>query len=76
MRWENIGAVKEFGARHAFKVCIGARYLGGYIWDNKSKSDWLRERTLTWENNIHTIRKTVGKYSQKSYSAVVYAIES
>ena len=27
---ENIEAGKVFGARHKFKVCTGARYLGGY----------------------------------------------
>ena len=43
---ENLKDGKEFGPRHGFKVCTGARYLGGYIGDNESKSDWLRERTM------------------------------
>ena len=47
-----------FGARQRFKVCTGARYLGGYIGDGESKRDWLREGTLTWEKNIGTISKT------------------
>ena len=64
-----------FGRRHVFKVCTGARYLGGYIGDEKSKRDWLRDRTLTWEKNINTIIKTVRKYPQESYSAVVHAIQ-
>ena len=46
---ENLEAGKEFGSRHGFKVCTGARYLGGYIGEDESKSDWLRERTLKWE---------------------------
>ena len=54
---------------------MGARYLGGYIGDDESKSDWLRERTLTWEKNINTISKTAGKYPQESYSTVVHAIQ-
>ena len=73
---DNLEAGKVFGARHVFKVCTGARYLGGYIRDDKSKHDWLKERTLTWENNIITIRKTAGKYHQESYSAVVHEIQS
>ena len=48
----------------------------GYIGDDKSKRDWLRERTLTLENNINTISETVGKYPQESYDAVVRAIQS
>ena len=60
-----------FGACHGFRVCTGALYLGGYICD-----DWLRECTLTWEKNINTIRKTVGKYPQESYAAVVPTIQS
>ena len=38
LRPENIEAEKEFGARHGFKVCTVARYLGGYIGDNKPKN--------------------------------------
>ena len=34
IRPENIEAVKFFRARHGFKVCTGARYLGGYIRDD------------------------------------------
>ena len=61
---------------HGFRVCTGARYFGGYIGDNNSKHDWLRERTLTWEKNINTISKTAGKYPLESYAAVVRVIQS
>ena len=54
---DNIVAGKVFGARPVFKVCTGTHYLGGYIGYNDSNRDWLRESTLTWENNIGTIRK-------------------
>ena len=64
MRPDNIGTIKEFGARHGFKLCTGARYLRGCIGDNKPKRDWLRERTLTWENNVRTISETAVKYPQ------------
>ena len=70
---ESLGG-KVFGARHVFRVFTGAHYLWGYIGYNESKHDWLRERTLTWENNINTIRETAGKYLQDSKAAVVLAI--
>ena len=73
---KNLEAKKVFEARPGFRVCTGARYLRGYIGDDKSKHDWLRERTLMWEKNINTISKTVGKYLQESYAAVVRAILS
>ena len=55
---------------------MGTRYLGGHIGDDESKHDWLRERTVTWEKNINTIRKTAGKYPQESYAALVRAFQS
>ena len=73
---ENLEAGKKFSTRHGFKVCTGARYLGGYIGDNNFKSDWMRERTQTREKNIVTIRKTTGKYPQDIYSAAAHAIQS
>ena len=76
VRLEDIEAGKVFGSRHGFKLCTGARSLGSYIRDDKSKRDWLRERTLTWKDNISTISKTAGKYPQESYAAVVHTIQS
>ena len=73
---ENIEAGKVFGRRHGFRVCMGAHYLGGFIGDNESNQDWLRECTLTWEKNINTIRKTAVKYLQESYATVVHEIQS
>ena len=57
-------------------MCTGAHYIGGYIGDDKSKRDRLRDRTLTWEKNINTISKTAEKYPQESYPVVVRAIQS
>ena len=49
VRLENLEAGRVFIRRHRFRVRMGARYLWGYIGNNKSKRNWLRERTLTWE---------------------------
>ena len=65
-----------FGTRHGFRVFTGASYLGGYIGDNDSKRDWLRERTLKWKKNINKISKNAGKHSQETSAAVVHAIQS
>ena len=37
----NPEARKEFSTRDGFKVCTGARYIGGYIGDDKSNNYWL-----------------------------------
>ena len=47
LRPDNLDDGKVSGARHGFKVCTGAHYIGGYIGDDKSKCDRLREHTLT-----------------------------
>ena len=73
---EDLKAGKEFGARYGFKVCTGARYLRGYIGDDNSKINFLRERILTWENNISMISETRGEYPQGSYATVVSVIQS
>ena len=50
--------------------------MGGYIRDDKFKSDWLREHTLMLEKNVGTIIKNAGKYPQQSYNTVAHAIQS
>ena len=71
---KNPMAGKAFGAHHGFEVCMGARYLVGYIGDDKTKHDCLRHSTLAWEQKFCTISKTTGKYPQESYAAVVRSI--
>ena len=61
---ENPKARKLFFVRCGFKVCTGARYLGGYIRDDKSKRSWLKDWMDKWEINIYVITKMVGKYPQ------------
>ena len=58
----NIEARKSFGLCRGFKLFTGTLYLGSFIEDDGSKRDFLKERTKTWERNIHTIIETAGKY--------------
>ena len=55
-------------------MCTGARYLGGFIGDDEYKRDWLKDRTETWEWNIHMISKNSDKCPQESYSSLVCEI--
>ena len=73
---ENLEAGRLFSKCHGFKVCTSAHYIRCYIGDYASKSNWLRQCTLTWEKNIGTIRKTAGKYPQESYATVSHSIQS
>ena len=52
-----------FRANQGFRVCTGAHYIGGYISDDESKLDWLRERTLTWERKSTGSAKPRGDIS-------------
>ena len=59
---DNLEMGKIFGANHGFTVCMGARYLWGYIRDDKSKHDWLRNWREKWKRKTHAVTKTAGKY--------------
>ena len=75
MHPKHFNSGKYFCKCHGFKLCMGARYLEGYIMDNKSNSNWLRYRTLTWEKILSRSGENPGKYPQESYFAVVRAIQ-
>ena len=49
---ENLELKRVLYMCHGFMVRTGAHYLGGYIRDDESKSDWLIVYTLTCEKNI------------------------
>ena len=72
---DNLETGNQFGLCHGFKVFTSEWYFGGFIGDDKSKLDWIQDRTLTWENNIIKIIETVEKYTQESYAAVVHVIQ-
>ena len=59
---------------HGFKFFVDPCYLGGYIGDDKSKQDWIKDRTEELDINIRAVTKTAVKYHQESYAAVVCAI--
>ena len=47
----------------------------GYIRDDDSKRNFLRDSTLMWKKNIGTISETAGKYPQDIYAVVACAIQ-
>ena len=53
----------------------GAHDLGGYIGDDRSKYDCIKERTEKLEGDICALRKTANEYPQKSYSTVARAVQ-
>ena len=57
-------------------MCTCTRYIVGFIGDDESKRDWIKNHTLILEQNIHMIIKMVGKYPQEIHAAAVRAIES
>ena len=71
----NLEAGELFGVHRGFKVCTGARYLGGYIRDNESKFHWIQNWAEKRERSISVITKTAGKYPQESYAAVARVIQ-
>ena len=73
---QNLEAGESFGWRHGFKVCTGSLYLGGYITDDVSKGDWLKNSTEKWERDICAISKMGDIYHQDSYYAVACAVQS
>ena len=63
-------------AYNGFVVFTGTRYIYGYIGDDDSKSDWLKNRTKRWERKIRAVAKTAGKYPQEIYYAMARRIQS
>ena len=72
---DNVDHGKRFVLCCGFNLCNGVHYLGRFIRGNGPKWYWLKLRTKTWEQNITNISKTVVKYTQESYAAVVRALQ-
>ena len=53
----------------------GARYLGGYIRDDETKGDWIKERMEKLERDSCALIRTDDNYSQESYSTVARAVQ-
>ena len=73
---DNLKAGISFGKRHGFKAFTCVHYLGGFIWDNTSKREWLIVRKAVKNKNISTISKIAVKYPQESYAAIAHEIQS
>ena len=73
---QNLKSGGGFRQYHGFKVCAGARYIGGYIGYDRNKGDWLKNCKKKWERDIRDLRKTANNYHHESYAAVVCAVQS
>ena len=54
---QNPESGEEFMQRHCFRVCTSACCIWGYIGYEKTKGDWLKERTKKREREICALRK-------------------
>ena len=61
---DNLQAGISFGNDYGFKICTGARYLGGFIWDEYPKPEWTIVYTAV--KKICMINKNDVKYPQES----------
>ena len=75
MHPQNLELGEEFRQSHGFRVCRGARYIGGYIGDDKTKGDRLKEHKEKWERYICALRKISNKCPQESYAAVAHVVQ-
>ena len=55
--------------------CAQAHVIYWFIGDEKSRGDWLKERTKKWDRDIYALRKTADNYPQESYTAVARAVQ-
>ena len=55
---------------------MGALYPGGYIGDEKSKGNWLKNWADKWESEIRVLSKTADKCLQESYTAAACVVQS
>ena len=62
---DNLAAGESFVLSHMFKVFTGARYMSGFIGDEKSKREWLKCRTSKWEGKFCAVTNMAGKCPQE-----------
>ena len=72
---QNLKTGEGFGWPHGLKFCTGARYLGGYTGDDKTKGGWLKERMEKWEIDIRALIKMAYKYPQESCATMTRGVQ-
>jgi hypothetical protein len=54
----------------------GQRYLGGFIWGNASKTDWLGSMVTTWVAAVETLALLAGNYPQAAYAGFTFCLQN
>ena len=73
---KNLEAEELFVRHHGFKVCTYASYLGGYIGDDVSKVNCIKNWMDKWERDICALRKMADKYPQESHAMATCTVQS
>ena len=58
-----------------FQYSSGSRYVGGFVGDAKSQSEWVDPQIEKWVEGVKTLAKVAKKYPQTAYAGLVQSLQ-
>ena len=58
-----------------FQYSSGSRYVGGFVGDSKSQSEWADPQIEKWVEGVKIFAKVAKKYPQTAYAGLVQSLQ-
>jgi hypothetical protein len=58
-----------------FQYSVGSRYVGGFIGDQTSQSQWLQPKIQKWVEGVQILAKVARRFPQTAYAGLVQSLQ-
>ena len=70
----SIEAAKTVLAEFDFQYSTGSRYVGGFIGDAESQSEWLEPKIQQWVKGVEALARVAHRFPQTAYAGLVQSL--
>ena len=71
----SIEAAKTVLAEFDFQYSTGSRYVGGFIGDAESQSEWLEPKIQQWVKGVEALARVARRFPQTAYAGLVQSLQ-
>ncbi len=72
---DSLEEAKTLLAEFDFQYSTGSRYVGGFIGDAETQSEWLEPQIQKWVEGVKTLAKVARRYPQTAYAGLVQSLQ-
>ena len=72
---QNVPRATENFRGMGIQVVMGSRYLGGFVWERGTETQWVRTKVEGWAKLVKTLARVACKHPQSVYAGLQKSLQ-